>query len=87
MTNPSHVELLLIPLIKETYNGKSEKDLVKIKVFRDPTSSMSDLYEFEMSLFDRVNPEEFSVFILNLNMTLVAKGCWGLTQNIRIFVD
>ena len=41
-----------IPLIKETYNGKLDEYLVKLKLRRDPTSSTSDLYEFNMCFFD-----------------------------------
>ena len=51
-TNTAHVEPPKIPLIKETYTGKSYGDYVKLKLRRDPTSSTSDLYEFMMSLFD-----------------------------------
>ena len=55
----SHVEPLPINLIKGTYDGKSDKDIVKLKLRRDPTSSKLDLYEFSMSLFDNGDPEEF----------------------------
>ena len=48
-----------IPLIKIPYACKSEKDFVKMKLRRDPTSSMSDLCEFSMSLFDNGELEEF----------------------------
>ena len=51
-TNKAHVEPPPNILIKEIYNDKSDKYFVKIKLRRDPTSSMSDLYEFNMSLFD-----------------------------------
>ena len=46
----------MIPLVKETYNGKSDGDSVKLKISRYPTSSMPDLYDFRMSLFDHGNP-------------------------------
>ena len=36
MTHP-HVEPPRIPLIQETYDGKSDKDSVKLKLRRDPT--------------------------------------------------
>ena len=36
-----------IPEIKETCNGKSDRYFVKIKLRRDPTSSMSEIYEFK----------------------------------------
>ena len=52
-TNPSHVESPPILLIKETYNGKSDKYFVKLKLRRDHKSSTMELYEFNMSLFDQ----------------------------------
>ena len=52
-----HTEPLLIPLIKVTYDGKSEKYFVKLKLRKYPTSSTSDLYEFRMSLFDNGRQE------------------------------
>ena len=33
-----------ITLIKETYNGKSDKDSIKLKLRRDPTFSTFNLY-------------------------------------------
>ena len=50
-----HVEPLTITLIKETYNGQSEKYLVKLIFFKDPTYSASDLCEFKISLFEYGN--------------------------------
>ena len=58
-TNPNHVEPPPNPIIKETSTGKSDGDYVKLKLRRDPTSSVSDLYELRMSLFDHGDPEEF----------------------------
>ena len=37
----------------------SEKDYVKIKMCRNPTSENSDMYEFRMSLFENVELEVF----------------------------
>ena len=48
----------MIPLIKETYNANSDKDFVKLKLCRDPTYSMSDLFDFKMSLFDHGETED-----------------------------
>ena len=69
-----HLEPLPIPLIQETHDGKSDKYFVKLKLRRDPTSSTSDLYEFKMYFFDNGDPEEFLLFMHNLNMTLSASG-------------
>ena len=38
--NQPHVDPLPIPLIKENYNGKSDKYYVKLKLRRDPTYPM-----------------------------------------------
>ena len=51
-----HVEPPPIPLIKGKYDGKADKDFVKLKLRRDPTSSTSDLYGFKMYLFENSNP-------------------------------
>ena len=71
-TNPSHLEPLPIPLIKETSTGNSDGDSVKIKFYRDLTSSTSDIYEFRMSLFDHGEPEEFLLFARNFKMIIAA---------------
>ena len=55
-----------IPLIKETYNGKSDKYFVKLKFCRDPTSSKSEIYDFETSLFGHSDPEAFLLFIIKI---------------------
>ena len=73
MTQP-HVDPLPITLIKEKHDGKPEKYFVKPKLCRNPTSYMSDLYEFKMSLFDYGKPEEFFLFIHNFNTSLAMSG-------------
>ena len=73
VTHP-HVEPPPIPLIQETYDSKSDKDFVKLKLRWDPMSSTSDLYEFKIYLFDNGKPEEFLFFVRNLNMTPTAPG-------------
>ena len=81
--NPAHVEPPLIPLIKETWNGKSDEDSVKLKFHRDPTSSTLDLYEFKMSLFDHGKPEDFLLSVRNFNMTLAETGTLEMDVNIH----
>ena len=39
-----------------------------------PTSSTSELYEFKMSLFENVEPEEFLLVVRKFNMTFGASG-------------
>ena len=73
MTRP-HEDPPPITIIKETHNGKSDKYFVKIKMRKDPTLSTSDLYEFEIYLFDNGEQEEFLLFVRNFNMTLAALG-------------
>ena len=76
------MEPLPIPLIKETYNGKSNKYFGKIELFIYPTSTKSNLYGFKMSLFDHGKPEEFLLIILSFNMTLAAT--WTLDMDAKI---
>ena len=77
------MEPLPIPIIKETFNRKSNEYFVKLKLHRDTTSSMQDLYEFNMSLFDHGKPEEFLLFIHNFNMTLTATGTLDMDTKIQ----
>ena len=73
MTHP-HVDPQTIPLTKENHDGKSEKDFVKLKLCREPTSTTSpmsptpptpptsptsDLYELKISLFDNGKQKDF----------------------------
>ena len=53
---------------------KSDKDVVKIKLLRDPTSQKLDLHELKMALFDNGKSEEVLFFIRNFNMTLETSG-------------
>ena len=73
MTHP-HVEPPPIPLIKETHDGKSNKDFVELKLCRDPTPFTLDLYEIKMALFERGELEEFLLFIRNFKLNLAASG-------------
>ena len=52
-----HVEPPPTLLIKSEHEDKSDKDFVKMKLLRDPTSAKSDLYLFKMALFDNGEPE------------------------------
>ena len=69
-----HVEPSPIPIIRENHDGKRDKEFVKLKLRRDPTLHMSDLYEFKMSLFENGEPVEFLLFVCNFNMNLAASG-------------
>ena len=52
----SHMEPHPIPQINETYNGKSDKYFVELKLRWYPTPSTSELYELK-KLFDHGKPE------------------------------
>ena len=78
-----HVEPPPINLIKGSYNGKSETYSVKLKLCIDITSSTSDLYEFKMSLFDNVKPEEFLFFVSYFNTTLAVSGKLEIGAEIK----
>ena len=82
-TNPARVEPLTITLIKETYDGNSDEDFVKLKLSRDTTSITLDLYDFNMSFFNHGKTEDFLLFICNLNMTLVAIGMLEMEVKIQ----
>ena len=70
--NQAHVEPPPINLIKETCNGKLDKDFIKLKHCRDPTSITLDLYEFNISLFVYGDTEEFLLFIHDFKMYISA---------------
>ena len=82
-TNLAHLEPPPIPLIRKTYNGKSDGYFVKLKHFSNPMSSISDLYEFKIYLFDHDNPEGFLLFLRNFNMALTATGAMGVDAKIQ----
>ena len=46
-----HVDPLHTPLINSKHDDNPDKDSIKLKFCRDPTSEKSDLYELKMSLF------------------------------------
>ena len=64
VTHP-HVEPSPIPLIQEKYDGKSDKEFVKLKLRRVPTSSTSDLYESKRTFFENGELEEFYCLCVN----------------------
>ena len=51
-----------------------KKYFVKTKFCRYTTSEKSALYEFKMALFENGDPEEFLLFVRNLQMKLKASG-------------
>ena len=51
-----HMEPPPILIIKSKNDAKSDKDSVKIKLLRDLTSNVLDIYEFKMALFDNGDP-------------------------------
>ena len=66
-----NVEPPPISLIKVKYDGK--QIFCKLKLHRDPTSSIPDLYELKISLFDNGDPQEF-LFVHNFNLTQAVSG-------------
>ena len=78
-----HIDSPPMPLIKIKNDEKSDKDCVKIKFCRGPTSQKSDLYEFKMTLFDNGDPEELLLLIINFNMTLEASGTLVASAKIQ----
>ena len=78
-----HVDPPPISLIESKSNEKLDKDCVKIKLRRYPTSQNSDLCQFKVALFDNDNPEEFLFFISNINITIEASGTLVAVVNIQ----
>ena len=77
------VEPPLTSLIKSNRNDNTDTDFVKLKLFRDPTSYKSDLYELKMALFNNGYPEQFCCFARNFNMTLAASGTLGMDAKVQ----
>ena len=80
-----HVEPPPIPLIKIKNNAKSNKDCVKTKLRRDPTSENLDLYEFKMALFGNGEPEEFLLFVQKFQLTLKAPVTIDASTKMQYF--
>ena len=78
-----HVNLPLIPLIKNKNFNKSEEYFVKIKVRTKPKSKRLDLLEYKMSFFHNSKPYELLVFISNFNMTLEVSEPLKYNANIK----
>ena len=70
----AHVEPLPITFMMGTYDGKSYKYFIILKLHRYHMSSTPDLYEFMMSLVGNGEPETFLLFVCNFNMNFVATG-------------
>ena len=51
-----HLDPTPVPLIISKNDTKMDKDCVKIKSCRDPTSGKSDIYDFKIALFYIGNP-------------------------------
>ena len=68
----TYVDPTLITWIRTNNYKKPEKDSVKIKSNRDPTLEKLDMYEFKMTFFDNSKPEDFLLFVQNINMKLNA---------------
>ena len=67
-----HVDSPQTLLIKIRHDDKLDKDFVKLKLRRDPTSENLDLYELKTDFFDNGKPEAFLLFVHNFNITLEA---------------
>ena len=73
----------LITLIKSKNNAKSDKDSVKNKFRRDPTSEKSNLYEYKTAFFDNGYPEVFLLFVRKFHITLEALGVLTVRAKIQ----
>ena len=76
-----HMEPQTIPLMKEKYDGKSDKYFVKLEFHRDPTPTSMSLGCFCVTMAIR---ESFCCsYVRNLNMTLVVSGTLEMGKNIQ----
>ena len=53
------------PLIIIKHDDNLEKDFVKVKLHRDPTSENLGVYEFKMTLFYNGDREDFCSLIIS----------------------
>ena len=60
--------------------------MIKSNLRRDLTSQKSDIYEFEMTLFDYSNPEEFWLFVRKFQMNPDASGILTAENKVCIFM-
>ena len=54
-----------------------------MKLCRDRTPSMLDLYELKVALSDSGKPEEFLLIVCNFNITLVASVTMGTDMKVQ----
>ena len=81
-----HVEIPPIPLIKSKHYYKSDKDFIKLKICRDPTSEKLDLYNFKMALFKKGGPEKFCCSFVTSALISRPREFWSRPQRINAFV-
>ena len=82
-----HVEPPPIPIINIKHDNKSDKDILKLKKFRDLTSEKLDLYEFKMTLIENGDPEGVLLFFRNFNMTLAAWEVLATDAKVNYMCD
>ena len=62
------------PLIKYETERKPENYYIKTKLHRNTMSAMSDFYDYNMSLFENGEPEEFLQCLQNFKMSIEEPG-------------
>ena len=60
-----------------------DKGCVKVRLLRDPTTEISDLYEFKIALFDNSDPGKFLLFVRNFQTTLEDSVALTISTNIQ----
>ena len=65
-----HMESTPIPLIKSKNDDKSDKDSEEINCISILLQKNSIFMKFKTPLFDKVDPEEFLLFVSNFQLTL-----------------
>ena len=65
-----HVDSPTITLIKSDLDLKMQRFCMKIKLYRNPLSEYSNMYEFKMALFYKGDTDSFLLFLQKIKMVL-----------------
>ena len=78
-----HIETPPIPLIKCNTEKKSESALTKVKLRRNPTSFMLDIYKYKITLFENGKPVELPLLVRDFQKTTDITGETSTSGNIQ----
>ena len=70
----TYIEPLPIPLIKVELEEEHVSNIIKVKMWRNPTPDTSDTYNINMSTFEDGQPEEFLALLNNFRNAIYGTG-------------